>query len=96
MKRTEIIEKLAREISRQKRPHPVRVAIDGVDAAGKTILADELVKPIETLGRKVIRASIDGREPTELELDFPKVTDGVRGMRFVDAVVRSNGAWVEM
>ena len=42
------------------RPHPVRVAIDGVDAAGKTTLADELAPVIEDLGRPVIRASIDG------------------------------------
>lgn len=38
----------------------MRVAIDGVDAAGKTTLADELVAPIEKLGRPVIRASVDG------------------------------------
>lgn len=40
--------------------HPVRVAIDGVDAAGKTTLADELIEPIRAHGRPVIRASIDG------------------------------------
>jgi len=40
-------------------PHPVRVAIDGVDAAGKTTLADELVQPLRRLGRTVIRASVD-------------------------------------
>lgn len=39
---------------------PVRVAIDGVDGAGKTTLADELVDPIEHCGRPVIRASVDG------------------------------------
>jgi len=60
MKRTQAIEKLAGEIARINRPHPVRVAIDGVDAAGKTTLADELVAPLEALGRTVIRASIDG------------------------------------
>ncbi|MBN1218840.1 MAG: uridine kinase [Anaerolineae bacterium] len=43
-----------------KRPHPIRVAIDGVDAAGKTNLADELVQPVQDQGRPVIRASIDG------------------------------------
>jgi predicted dehydrogenase len=43
-----------------------------------------------------IRASIDGRSPTKLELDFPTVSDGVRGMKFIDAVVRSNGSWVSM
>ena len=42
------------------RPHPVRVAIDGPDAAGKTILADELVPLVEASGRPVVRASIDG------------------------------------
>lgn len=41
-------------------PHPVRVAIDGVDAAGKTTLADLLAPLIEKHGRPVIRASIDG------------------------------------
>ena len=40
--------------------HPARVAIGGVDAAGKTTFADELVGPIEELGRHVIRASLDG------------------------------------
>lgn len=40
--------------------HPTRVAIDGIDGAGKTWLADELVEPLTALGRQVIRASIDG------------------------------------
>jgi uridine kinase len=40
--------------------HPVRVAIDGVDAAGKTTLADELAALLIQHGRPVIRASIDG------------------------------------
>jgi predicted dehydrogenase len=43
-----------------------------------------------------IRAAIEGREPTELELDFPTVTDGVRGMKFIDGVVSSNGSWVKL
>lgn len=58
---------LAHRISAIERTHPVRVAIDGVDAAGKTTLADELVASIETLGRPVIRASIDGfHNPAEI------------------------------
>jgi uridine kinase len=40
--------------------HPVRVAVDGIDAAGKTVLADDLAQPLEARGRPVIRASIDG------------------------------------
>jgi uridine kinase len=44
-----------------------RVAIDGVDGAGKTILADELAPHIEARGRTVIRASADGfHHPREL------------------------------
>ena len=41
------------------RYHP-RVAIDGVDGAGKTTLPDELAPVIEGAGRGVVRASIDG------------------------------------
>ena len=41
-------------------PHPLRVAIDGVDAAGKTALADELAHVLERRGRSVIRSSLDG------------------------------------
>jgi len=49
------------------RPHPLRVAIDGVDAAGKTTLANEITVIIERLGRPVIRASIDGfHNPQEI------------------------------
>jgi uridine kinase len=41
-------------------PHVVRVAIDGVDAAGKTTPADELRRLLEARGRPVLRATIDG------------------------------------
>lgn len=41
-------------------PHPTRVGIDGVSASGKTVFADDLVKPLEAMGRHVIRTSIDG------------------------------------
>jgi uridine kinase len=58
--RSNQIRELAALIAVVKRPHPQRVAIDGVDAAGKTILADELVTPIREFGRPVIRASVDG------------------------------------
>ena len=51
---------LAKRIASVSLPHPTRVAIDGVDAAGKTTLADALVAPLEELGRPVIRASVDG------------------------------------
>jgi len=41
-------------------PHPVRVAIDGSAAAGKTMLADELAIALRGRGREVIRASVEG------------------------------------
>jgi predicted dehydrogenase len=41
-------------------------------------------------------ARLEGRKPSALETDFPGVEDGLRGMRFIDAVVDSsqkNGQW---
>lgn len=40
--------------------HPVRVAIDGVTAAGKTTFADELAAEVAARGRPSIRISMDG------------------------------------
>jgi uridine kinase len=57
--RAELLAELTARIDAIQRPHPVRVAIDGVDAAGKTTLADELLEPLQRLGRSVIRASVD-------------------------------------
>ncbi len=50
-----------------QRDHPVRVGIDGVDASGKTVLADELIKPLRDRRRSVIRVSVDGfHHPREI------------------------------
>lgn len=38
----------------------LKVGVDGVDGAGKTVFADELGREISRLGRPVIRAGIDG------------------------------------
>lgn len=70
--RSRCLESLARLILRVDRSHPVRVAIDGPDAAGKTTLADELAALIERSGRPVIRASLDG-------FHRPRVKRMVRG-----------------
>jgi len=58
--RNELLESLTTLVCAVDRPHPVRVAIDGVDASGKTALANELAPLIEERGRPVIRASVDG------------------------------------
>lgn len=60
MKRSQLLDYLSGRIIEIKRPHPIRVGIDGPDAAGKTTLAQELVTPLQRSERPVIRASIDG------------------------------------
>jgi uridine kinase len=60
MKRSALLETLAERIVGVTCPHPVRVAIDGVDGVGKTVLADELAETLSGCGRGVIRASVDG------------------------------------
>lgn len=60
MRRSQLLDEIASRINEIELPHPIRVAVDGVDAAGKTTLAQELVTPLQNHGRSVIRASIDG------------------------------------
>ncbi len=48
-----------------------------------------------------IRARLEGRKPAKDDpaLDYPKVEDGVRGMAFIEAVVKSskkNAAWTKL
>jgi uridine kinase len=76
--RRNALDQLADRIVAIQREHPVRVAIDGVDAAGKTTLADELVRPIEARGRPVIRASIDGFHRPRVER-YRRGTDSPEG-----------------
>jgi uridine kinase len=56
----ELFAPLVNHIVSMEQTHPLRVAVDGIDAAGKTTLADNLVQPLEAHGIPVIRASIDG------------------------------------
>jgi uridine kinase len=60
MNRSELFTHIAQSLSLISKPHPIRVAVDGVDAAGKTIFADELAGYLKNLNRDVIQASIDG------------------------------------
>ena len=46
-----------------------------------------------------IRAVEAGETPDEVALDYPKIDDGVRGMAFIDAVIKSseqNAAWTAL
>lgn len=65
--RKDLLNEIAEVISQIHLPHPVRVGIDGGGAAGKTTFADELIEPLEKLGRTVIRSTIDGfHNPPEI------------------------------
>ena len=55
-----IISILASIILDHKKDSPLRVGIDGIDAAGKTFLANEIACYLSGKGHPVIRASIDG------------------------------------
>ncbi|GAA1937772.1 cytidylate kinase family protein [Kitasatospora viridis] len=57
--RDELITRLTEAIGSTTTAHPLRVAIDGPPAAGKTTLADELALALRGQGRTVIRATID-------------------------------------
>lgn len=59
MKRGDMLKHLAEAVHQVELPHPLRVAIDGVDAAGKTILANELANALKYTQRQIIRASVD-------------------------------------
>jgi uridine kinase len=60
MTRSNLLREIGTRILGINLTHPTRVAIDGVDAAGKTTLANELAIELGRSGRHVIRASVDG------------------------------------
>jgi uridine kinase len=63
----QMIKEIARLILEAKRDCPLRVGIDGIDAAGKTWLANALAFELSQAGAVVLRASIDGfHNPREL------------------------------
>jgi uridine kinase len=57
--RNEMLHQLTDVIMSIATPHPVRVAVDGRPASGKTTLADELGDLLSACGRPVLRATID-------------------------------------
>ena len=57
--RSELIRRLAATVGAVPTTHPLRVAIDGPPASGKTTLADELALVLRAQDRHVIRATID-------------------------------------
>ena len=57
--RADLLDRLVGTIESVTIPHPLRVAVDGPPAAGKTTLADELALLLRTRGREVIRATTE-------------------------------------
>jgi predicted dehydrogenase len=46
-----------------------------------------------------LRAKLDGTTPNPASLDYPNITDGIRGMAFIDAAVessRQNSRWTKL
>jgi uridine kinase len=58
--RQRLIAQVAATITRLPANGVLRVGIDGVDGAGKSMFGDELAAALTTIGRHVIRASVDG------------------------------------
>jgi uridine kinase len=65
--RHDLLQIIAEMMTPLLRGSGLRVGIDGVDGAGKTVMADELASIVRVRGRKVIRASVDGfHNPKEI------------------------------
>ena len=58
--RAQFLDRLGRMIAGIRPEHPPRVAVDGLDAAGKSTFADALARCVERHGHQVVRVSIDG------------------------------------
>jgi uridine kinase len=62
-----MLEQVSAYILHQKTNHPLRVAIDGIDAAGKSKLTKELIFPLKKSGRPIIQVSLDNfHNPTHI------------------------------
>lgn len=57
--RTEVLRGLAESLIARQGDHPLRVAIDGITASGKTTLGNELTSAIAERGHPVIRIRMD-------------------------------------
>lgn len=65
--RGQVVRAIAESIGGCVAAHPLRVAVDGRTASGKTTLADEVVSILRAGGRSVIRSSVDGFHRPRIE-----------------------------
>lgn len=66
-RRASVLNDLAAMIAKLDSARPIRVAIDGRTASGKTTLANELADCLRAKGREIIRTSIDGFHRPKVE-----------------------------
>ncbi len=59
MTRERLLAEVAQEVLAAAPGRITRVAVDGVDGAGKSTFADELAEALAPSGRQVVRASVD-------------------------------------
>lgn len=73
-RRAEVLAELARHVVAVRRPHPVRVGVDGNSAAGKSTFADELAEAVRAVtDRPVIRVGIDHfKRRVDLRTAYPQ------------------------
>ncbi|XVV17428.1 uridylate kinase [Actinoplanes sp. CA-131856] len=86
MSRAELITGLARAVGSVTVAHPVRVAVDGAPAAGKTTLADELAA---ALPGEVIRATVD-------DFLFPRARRYARGEYSAEGCYHDTHDWAAL
>lgn len=60
MRRDGVVRRLAELIASRSGVKPLKVAVDGVDAAGKTVFAEHLSSAVEGHGLRVVPACVDG------------------------------------
>jgi uridine kinase len=60
MQRAQLLSVVVEMILRLRSRRILRIAVDGVDGASKTVFADELADAVRPAGLLVIRASVDG------------------------------------
>lgn len=79
MNRSELLGYLSSKILEIEKDSPILIGIDGIDASGKTTLADELAEYLkDSIEYDIIRASIDGFHNPE-KIRYAKGKDSPQG-----------------
>jgi len=71
------LKEIASQLADQTSTPVLRVAVDGVDGVGKTTFADLLAEELQSAGREVIRASVDGfHNPRSIRYRLGRTPEG--------------------